>query len=140
MRRLAPLLGWLWAIGVVYPQPLPYSVQLTRQLGLEGRVMWVDATANLFWLIDCDKIRDFVHRCHTVGINTIVLDVKPISGHVLYPSQFAPKLAEWRGVKVPPDMDIPQVFLEGAHAVRLEVHANINVLSEGHKLFHTGPA
>ncbi|MER3403031.1 MAG: hypothetical protein C4337_06975 [Armatimonadota bacterium] len=140
MRRLTLLLGWLWAIGVVYLQPLPYSVQLTRQMGLEGHVIWVDVTANLFWLIDREKIRDFVHRCHMVGINTIVLDVKPISGHVLYPSQFAPKLTEWRGVKVPPDMDILQVFLEEAHAAGLEVHANINVLSEGHKLFQTGPA
>ena len=102
--------------------------------------MWVDATANLFWLIDREKIREFVQNCKSVGINTIVLDVKPISGHVLYHSKIAPKLTEWRGVRVPEEMDILQVFLEEAHAVGLEVHANINVLSEGHKMFQTGPA
>jgi hypothetical protein len=109
-------------------------------MGLEGRVMWVDATANLSWLIDRAQVRQFVRNCREVGVNCIVLDVKPISGHVLYNSQIAPKLTEWRGVRVPPDLDVLQVFLEEAHAVGLEVHANINVLSEGHKMFNTGPA
>ncbi len=140
MRRLGVLLGLTTLISVLCPQPLPPSVALTRQMGLEGRVMWVDATANLFWLIDREKIREFVQNCKSVGINTIVLDVKPVSGHVLYHSKIAPKLTEWRGVRVPEEMDILQVFLEEAHAVGLEVHANINVLSEGHKMFQTGPA
>jgi uncharacterized lipoprotein YddW (UPF0748 family) len=134
---------WVWLAGIVasaFPQALPPSVALTRRMGLEGRVMWVDATANLSWLIDRAQIRQFVRNCRTVGINCIVLDVKPISGHVLYNSQIAPKLTEWRGVQVPPDLDVLQVFLEEAHAIGLEVHANINVLSEGHKMFSTGPA
>jgi hypothetical protein len=122
------------------PKTLPPSVALTRQMGLEGRVMWVDATANLSWLIDRAQIRQFVRNCREVGVNCIVLDVKPISGHVLYNSQIAPKLTEWRGVRVPPDLDVLQMFLEEAHAVGLEVHANINVLSEGHKMFNTGAA
>jgi hypothetical protein len=134
---------WVWLAGFVasvFPQALPPSVALTRRMGLEGRVMWVDATANLSWLIDRAQIRQFVRKCREVGINCIVLDVKPISGHVLYNSQIAPKLTEWRGVQVPPDLDVLQVFLEEAHAIGLEVHANINVLSEGHKMFGVGPA
>lgn len=124
----------------VWAQSLPPSVALTKQMGLEGRVMWVDATANLDWLVDRAKIAEFVRNCKRVGVNLIVLDVKPISGHVLYNSRIAPKLTEWRGIQVPPDLDILQVFLEEAHAMGLEVHANINVLSEGHKMFNTGPA
>lgn len=140
MRRF-----WCWAllvgvVGNLFSQSLPPSVALTRRMGLEGRVMWVDATANLSWLIDRAQIRQFVRRCQEVGINCIVLDVKPISGHVLYNSQVAPKLTEWRGVRVPADLDVLQVFLEEAHEVGLEVHANINVLSEGHKMFNTGVA
>ena len=134
---------WVWLVGIVasaFPQTLPPSVALTRRMGLEGRVMWVDATANLSWLIDRAQIRQFVRKCREVGVNCIVLDVKPISGHVLYNSQIAPKLTEWRGVQVPPDLDVLQVFLEEAHAIGLEVHANINVLSEGHKMFSAGPA
>ncbi|MDW8105899.1 MAG: alpha amylase family protein [Armatimonadota bacterium] len=132
--------AWLGLLSVATPQTVSPSVVATRRLGLEGRVMWVDATANLHWLIDRAQIRQFVQRCRAVGINCIVLDVKPISGHVLYNSQIAPKLTEWRGVRVPPELDVLQVFLEEAHAVGLEVHANINVLSEGHKLFGVGPA
>ncbi|MCS7272567.1 MAG: family 10 glycosylhydrolase [Fimbriimonadales bacterium] len=132
--------AWLSVLSVAVPQTAPPSVAIVRRLGLEGRVMWVDATANLHWLIDRAQIRQFVQRCREAGINCIVLDVKPISGHVLYNSRVALKLTEWRGVRVPPDLDVLQVFLEEAHAVGLEVHANINVLSEGHKLFGVGPA
>ncbi len=147
------LLGllWLWLFLPLDAQsPLSYgrdaqatvpdSVALMRRLGLEGRVIWVDANANLYWLIDREQVRAFVSNCRRAGLNTIVLDVKPISGHVLYHSQIAPRLTEWRGIKVPPDLDILQMFLEEAHALGLEVHANINVLSEGHKVFGVGPA
>ena len=51
--------------------------------------MWVDATANLTWLIDRAQVRQFVRNCREVGVNCIVLDVKPISGHVLYNSEIA---------------------------------------------------
>ncbi|MCS7065730.1 MAG: family 10 glycosylhydrolase, partial [Fimbriimonadales bacterium] len=130
--RLALLgLFGLWQILSLCAQSLPDSVALVRRLGLEGRVIWVDATANLHWLIDRQQVRAFVSNCRRAGLNTIVLDVKPISGHVLYNSQIAPRLTEWRGVKVPPDLDILQMVLEEAHAQGLEVHANINVLSEG---------
>ncbi len=130
-------LGWLPSL---LAQSLPDSVSLVRRLGLEGRVIWVDAAANLVWLIERERVRAFVSNCRRVGLNTIVLDVKPVSGHVLYRSQIAPPLTEWRGVRVPPDLDILQMFLEEAHAQGLEVHASINALSEGHKMFHTGVA
>jgi hypothetical protein len=135
-------IGWLWLMSsaLLWAQSLPDSVATLRRLGLEGRVIWVDATANLEWLIDRERVRTFVQNCRRVGLNTIVLDVKPVSGHVLFRSQIAPPLSEWRGIRVPPELDILQMFLEEAHAVGLEVHASLNVLSEGHKMFHTGPA
>jgi hypothetical protein len=134
-------IGWLWLVSgaLLWAQSLPDSVATLRRLGLEGRVIWVDATANLEWLIDRERVRTFVQNCRRVGLNTIVLDVKPVSGHVLFRSQIAPPLSEWRGIRVPPELDILQMFLEEAHAVGLEVHASLNVLSEGHKVFHLGP-
>lgn len=116
------------------------SMTTTRRMGLEGRVIWVDGSANLKWLVDRDQIRSFVAKCRDSGINLIVFDVKPISGYVLYHSNIAPRTVEWRGVKVPPEMDILQVFLDEAHDVGLQVHVAINVLSEGHKYFNAGPA
>lgn len=113
---------------------------LTRRLGLEGRVLWIDGTANLRWIIDVEKVRDFVRKSKEAGINLFVLDVKPISGHTLYPSRIAPKLREWRGTTIPEDLDILQMFLDEAHLVGIPTHVAINVLSEGHKMFHAGPA
>jgi uncharacterized lipoprotein YddW (UPF0748 family) len=116
------------------------SMTITRRMGLEGRVIWVDGSANLKWLIDRDQIRSFVSKCRDSGINLIVLDIKPISGYALYHSNIAPRTTEWRGIKVPSEMDILQVFLDEAHEAGLQVHAAINTLSEGHKYFNRGPA
>lgn len=116
------------------------TTAIARKLGLQGRVIWVDATANLSWTQHRDRVRDFVRNCREVGLNLIILDVKPISGHVIYPSQFAPKLTEWRGVTAPVDLDILAMFLEEAHAQNMPVHIALNVLSEGHRMFSVGPA
>lgn len=132
--------GLLLSIARLPAQELPSSVALTRSLGLQARVVWVDATANLSWLIDREKVRSFVRNCREVGFNTLVLDVKPISGHVLYPSRIAPPLRSWRGIQVPEGFDILQTFLEEAQPLGLEVHAALNALAEGHKQFGTGPA
>jgi hypothetical protein len=139
LRTWVLTLLWLLSDALLWAQSLPDSVSMLRRLGLEGRIIWVDATANLEWLVDRERVRTFVRNCRVVGLNTIVLDVKPVSGHVLFRSQIAPPLSEWRGIRVPPELDILQMFLEEAHALGLEVHASLNALSEGHKVFHVGP-
>src|SRR5437763_15017011 len=111
---------------------------LTRQAGLEGRVLWMDATANLDRLSSRQGVAAVLDRCRTARINTVVVEVKPLSGLVLYRSRIAPRLAEWRG-KSYPDFDLLQVMVEEGHRRGLRIHATLDVFSEGHKLFHVGP-
>src|SRR2546421_856358 len=73
---------------------------------LQARIMWIDATANIDRYNTEDKIVSLVQEIKSGGFNTIALDVKPISGQVIYPSAFAPKLTEWQG-KIPPSDFVP---------------------------------
>jgi uncharacterized lipoprotein YddW (UPF0748 family) len=110
-----------------------------RDAGLEGRVMWIDATANLERLTSRESIAGIMERCRLARFNTVVLDVKPLSGHVLYSSRIAPRLAEWRGVSFPADLDPLQIAMLEGRRRGLQVYASINVFSDAHKLVRSGP-
>ena len=56
---------------------------MARSKGLQGRILWIDATANIERYNTELKIVDLVAKIGDTGFNTIVLDVKPISGHVI---------------------------------------------------------
>src|SRR5205085_7379395 len=65
---------------------------LTRQAGLEGRILWIDATANIDRLNSRQAVAGVLDRCRSARINTVVVEVKPISGQVRYHSRIAPRL------------------------------------------------
>jgi uncharacterized lipoprotein YddW (UPF0748 family) len=111
-----------------------------RQGGLEGRVLWLDGTANLERLSTREGVAGVLDRCVNARINTVVVDVKPLSGHVLFESRFAPKLKEWRGFQYPAGYDLLRTALAEGHRRGLRVYAAVNVFSQGHKLVHQGPA
>lgn len=112
---------------------------VVRRAGLEGRVLWMDGTANLQRLSTRDGVAAVMERCRRAGVNTVVVDVKPLSGHVLYNSRVAPRLKEWRGFSYPAGFDLLRVALAEGHRRGLKVYASINVFSDGHKLLRSGP-
>lgn len=125
---------------------------ISAVLGAEGRVMWIDGTANLTrkvivsgkeqevdYTTTAEGVRDIVQKCKAAGVNVLVVDVKPLSGEVLYASKIAPRMKVWKGRAVP-EFDILAAFVKEGHAAGLEVHAAMNTLSEGHKLFGVGLA
>ena len=125
---------------------------VTAALGAQGRLMWVDGTANIVRTITQDGhavtidytttregVIDVVRRCKAAHINTLVIDVKPLSGQTLYASKVAPRMREWRGRHIP-DFDVLAAFVEEGHKAGLQVDASINILSEGHKYFNVGLA
>jgi uncharacterized lipoprotein YddW (UPF0748 family) len=106
-------------------------------LGLQGRLMWIDATANLDRITTREGIEDIVARCKKANITTLVLDVKPVSGHVIYNSRLAERLRTWRG-KTYPEIDVLAIFVEEARKAGLEIAVSFNVFSEGHKMHNVG--
>lgn len=114
--------------------------QTTRDRKLQARILWIDATANLDRINSAEKIAALVEKIKKTGFNLIVLDVKPIVGFTLHPSQFAPKLTEWvQGRTLPADFDPVAEFVDRAHAAGLQIVASMAPFSEGHQLVHKGP-
>ncbi len=115
------------------------AIQTARSKGLQGRMMWIDATANIERYNTEEKIVSLVAKIADVGFNTIVFDIKPISGQVVYKSHIAPKLLEWRSKKLPADFDPLPIFVREAHKHGLFLITSLNAFSEGHSMFKVGP-
>ncbi|MDR3692142.1 MAG: family 10 glycosylhydrolase [Fimbriimonas sp.] len=106
---------------------------------LQARIIWIDATANIDKYNTEDKIVWLVHQIKASGFNTIVFDIKPISGQVVYKSAIAPKLTEWKGEKLSPDFDPLTFMCREAKANDIGLFVSMNAFSEGHRLFQVGP-
>lgn len=115
------------------------SQVIIQRANAEGRVLWLDGTANIQRLSTREGVGAVLDRCKAAHVNTVVVDVKPLSGHVLYESRHAPKLPEWKGFRYPYGYDLLRTTLEEGHRRGMKVYANINVFSDGHKLVKTGP-
>jgi uncharacterized lipoprotein YddW (UPF0748 family) len=113
--------------------------QLAREQGVQGRVLWVDGLANIDRLNTPEKVRALVRQVKDAGFNTVVLDVKPIPGYTLYPSKIAPRMTEWRGATLTAAMDPLAELVQSGHAAGLQVLANVNTFSEGHRWVGKGP-
>ncbi len=113
--------------------------QMAKSSQLQARIMWIDATANIERYNTEAKIVDLVKQIKIVGFNTIVFDIKPIAGLVVYKSQIAPKLTEWKGQSLPTDFDPLVVMAREAKLADLSLFVSMNAFSEGHRLFQVGP-
>ncbi len=113
--------------------------QAARSEGLQGRIIWIDATANLDRFNTEDKIIELVKKIGETGFNTIVLDIKPISGQVIFASHIAPKLTEWRGQTLPANFDPVPIFVREAHKGGVDLFVSLNAFSEGHRIPKIGP-
>jgi uncharacterized lipoprotein YddW (UPF0748 family) len=101
-------------------------------------MLWMDATANFARLSTKDSVKFYLQKCKEVGVTDIVIDVKPITGEVLYESKIAPVMEEWKGFTRNKGFDLLQTAIEEGHALNLKVHASINVFSGGHSTFKRG--
>lgn len=113
--------------------------QAAKAKGLQARVLWVDCTANIDRFNEEQKIVGLVARIKDSGFNTVVFDIKPISGQVAYFSKIAPKIKEWRGKVLPDNFDPLAVFVRECKSAGLSLLVSLNAFSEGHSMFRVGP-
>jgi len=97
------------------------------------KMLWFDATANWQRLSTPEGVAQVLDRCVWAGVTDIAVDVKPISGLVLYPSNIAPRMTQWKGIKRDKDYDYLKTVIGQAHDRKLRVHAALNVFSEGRR-------
>jgi hypothetical protein len=113
--------------------------QMAQSRSLQGRIFWIDATANLERLGSEQKIAELVQKIKQVGFNTIVYDVKPIVGYTVYPSKLTKKITEWKGQRLPEDFDPLRYMVREAKKNEIPLLVSLNAFSEGHALFQQGP-
>ncbi len=101
-------------------------------------MLWMDATANFARLSNNDSVKYYLQKCKDVGVTDVVIDVKPITGEVLYESKIAPVMQEWKGFTRSGYFDLLQIAIDEGHKLNLKVHASINVFSGGHSQFKRG--
>lgn len=103
------------------------------------KLMWFDATGNLGRFDNKDSIDFYLEKIKSIGFTHAVVDVRPISGHVLYNSKYAPFLSEWKGKKRKISFDYLDYFIQKGHEIGLEVHASLNTFVAGHNYYDVGP-
>lgn len=103
------------------------------------KLIWIDATANIERFNNKDTIDYYLEKVKEIGFTDIVADIRPISGHVLYDSQYAPKLTEWKGKEICYDFDYLEYYIEKAHSLGLKVQASLNTFVAGHNYMDSGP-
>jgi len=112
---------------------------IARSQNLQARILWIDATANIDRVNAPEKIATLVKNIRLAGFNTVVFDVKPISGQTMYPSKIAPRLYEWKGKVMPADFDPLKSMVDECKNAGLSLFVSLNAFSEGHRDFKVGP-
>lgn len=103
------------------------------------KLIWIDATANIDRFNNKDTIDYYLEKVKELGFTDIVVDIRPISGHLLYDSRYAPKLTRWREKDIEYDFDYLGYYIEKAHKIDLKVQAALNTFVAGHNFFDVGP-
>lgn len=100
-------------------------------------LMWFDAEANFARFSNSDSIDFYLKKIKSLGFTHAVVDIRPITGEVLYESAYAPRMDEWQSAKRSP-FDYLGCFIKKAHQLGIEVHASLNVFVAGHNYFDRG--
>lgn len=106
-------------------------------IDLKPKLMWFDAEANFERFSYPDSIDFYLEKIKSIGFTDAVVDIRPITGEVLYKSEFAPQMKEWDGFERP-DFDYLEHFITKAHELGLKVHASLNTFVGGHNFFDRG--
>lgn len=96
-------------------------------------LMWIDGEANFRRFSNADSIEYYIDKIASLGFTHAVVDVRPITGHVLYPSDIAPLE---NGFNAP--FDYLQQFIDAGHRHGIKVLASINVFCAGHNYHDSG--
>ena len=100
-------------------------------------LMWFDAEANFERFSTPDTIDFYLEKIKNIGFTDAVVDIRPITGEVLYESEFAPQMKEWGGF-VRPDFDYLGHFIKKAHELGLRVQVSMNTFVGGHNFIDRG--
>ncbi len=100
--------------------------------------LWLDCQSNYNRLSYPDSIDYYLTRIKDIGFTDVVVDVKSIMGEVLYDSEIAPYMGEWKGVKRERDYDMLSKIIKKGGELGVGVYASLNLFSGGHNFYDRG--
>lgn len=132
-RKLLILMLLIATVGTSCTSSVKESIKDDRPM-----LMWLDATANIQRFSNKDTIDYYLTKLKDLGFTDVVVDMRPISGYVMYDSDIAPKLNKWRGDTIVWTFDYMGYYLEKGHSLGLNIQASLNVFAAGHNFFDKG--
>lgn len=132
-RKLLVLMLLVATIGTSCANSVNESIKDDRT-----KLMWLDATANIQRFNNKDTIDYYLTKLKKLGFTDVVVDMRPISGYVMYDSDIAPKLKKWRGDTIIWSFDYMGYYIEKGHSLGLNIQASLNTFVAGHNHFDKG--
>ena len=102
------------------------------------KYLWFDAEANFVRFSNRDTIRYYLDKTKETGFNTIVVDVRPIYGEVLYKKTRLPQLEKVGKNEVKRDWDYLQFFIDEAHKREMKVVVSTTFFTGGNPVTRQG--
>jgi uncharacterized lipoprotein YddW (UPF0748 family) len=110
--------------------------------GKKEAIVWIDLNANVFGTYgrfnDTAAIRKTIDTLQSVGITSLVVDVKESSGHTVFQSAYTSKVGSHNGKTLPPGVDYLDFMLKTAKARNMKVYASVMTFVEGDLDTQTG--
>ncbi len=104
----------------------------------ERAILWLDGSANFERLGTEEGIIRVFNKARDIGVTDLVLCIKRPNGYVLYDSDYAVQLNEWRGFQRAEDFDFVNTAIHHARKRGMKIHLSLNIFSEGYRGHETG--
>lgn len=130
------LIRFLLTVLIISSSVTPPAVS---QIDNKKAVLWCDPLMNIDKISSRNGIITILNKARNSGFEAIALGVKTITGEVIFKSNFAPRLLDWKNTRLPVDIDVVQTFLNESRIRNLQVYAVFSLFSEGHMLERRGP-
>lgn len=117
---------------------LSFIFSVTSQSTEKNNIMWLDLSGMWTRFTCPDSVDYYMDRIVDCGFNTVIIDVKNTGSAVGFKSDIAPRLIDWKGVKIDPSYDYLDVVLRSAHNHGLTAYAAFNIFCESYPHFKRG--
>ncbi len=104
----------------------------------KNNIMWLDLSGMWTRFTCPDTVDYYMDRIVDCGFNTVVIDVRNTGSSVGYKSDIAPRLLDWKGVRIDPEYDYLDTVLTSAKRHGLTAYAAFNIFCESYPWFVRG--
>ena len=104
----------------------------------KNNIMWLDLSGMWTRFTCPDTVDYYMDKLVECGFNTVVIDVRNTGSSVGYKSDIAPRLLDWKGVRIDPSYDYLDVVLKSAKSRGLTAYAAFNIFCESYPWFVRG--